>query len=185
MLSSHCLHLVFAEIFVVQILQETLQLLVVNSLFGGSLIPRGNQHRIFDKDRTIDAQSQGKSIARPRVDGDQLAFTFNPDHGIERVVFNICNDDLLNVSLQAEEYAFDQVVGHWTGRDHLFDFELDGVGFVDSDPNWKDIAAGGFLEDHNGHVGDGIHHQASDFHFDFHGNPPLTSLSNVYTAATK
>ena len=30
-----------------------------------------------------------------------------------------------------------------------------------------------FLEDDDGHVGDRIHHQASNLHFEFHGGLPL------------
>src|SRR6266550_4288251 len=57
---------------------------------------------------------------------------------------------------------------HGAWRRDLLNFESDGVGFVNAHPDWKHHVAANIFEKHDGHVGDRIHHEATNFHFDFH-----------------
>src|SRR5690349_7692159 len=63
-------------------------------------------------------------------------------------------------------------MGHWARRVHFLNFQRDGVRFIYTHPDRQDGLALHVLEHDNGHVGHGVHHQAADFHFHFHGGLP-------------
>ena len=128
-------HLVPSQILVVQAFEPLAQLFIVDLIrhVGGEL--RGFQHRVVDEDWTIEAQRQGQRIAGTRIDADQLAIALEPDEGVERVLLQLVDDDLLDPCVQANEQALDQIVRHRPLRANFFDFEGYGIRFVNSDPD--------------------------------------------------
>src|SRR5260370_614408 len=63
-------------------------------------------------------------------------------------------------------------MGHGARSLHLLDFQCDSIRFVHAHPDWQNRLALHVLEHHDGHVRDGIHHQAADLHFHFHRGLP-------------
>src|SRR5262249_12357613 len=70
-----------------------------------------------------------------------------------------------------KQKTLDQVVRHGTLCGYLFNLEGDGVRLVDSHPDRENTVAAHILQDHDGHIRDRIHHQAANFHFEFHCAP--------------
>ncbi len=76
---------------------------------------------------------------------------------------------LVTSALRAAGEILEEVVGHGAGGGCLLELEGDGVGFEDADPDGEDLIAGDVFEDDDGHVGNGVHHEAADLHLDFVG----------------
>src|SRR6185437_15356551 len=81
----------------------------------------------------------------------------------------------MNVRIKADENVLDQVVRHRPRCGDLFDFERDGVSFVNPNPDGQHYVTGDVLQDDDGHVGDRVHHQSTNFHFYFHVAPLQTA----------
>ena len=132
---------------------------------------RGLQHFVLDENGAIEAQSQGERIAGARIERHHFAVALHPDQRVKRIVFQFGDHDFLHVDVEADQDILQQVVRHRAGGLDFFNFQRDGVGFVDADPDRQHAGALRFLQDDNGHVGHGIHHQTSDFDFEFHDGP--------------
>ena len=70
-------------------------------------------------------------------------------------------------AFEAVDHVAQQVVRHRARRGGLFDLECDGIRLKEADPDGKDDLAGEIVQDHDGHVGGGVHHEAADADFDF------------------
>ena len=71
---------------------------------------------------------------------------------------------------------------HRPRRLHFLDFQRDGVGLVNAHPDREDGLALHVFQHDNGHVGYGVHHQATDFHFHFHGGLPWSNYVLAHQA---
>src|SRR5581483_1094131 len=103
-----------------------------------------------------------------RIDADQFSFLFQPNQGVEGVVLQFADNHFFDRSLQAHQEHFDQVVRHGPGGGHFFDLQRDGVSFIDADPDRQYGIPRQVFEDHNRHIGHGVHHETTNFHFYFH-----------------
>src|ERR1035438_6420277 len=162
------LHLVAAHILVVEVLQPTAEFLLVFLVGnrGGQL--GGFQHGVVDENRAVQAQGQRQGVARAGIHADEFAVPLQPDQGVEGFLFQLVDDDFAHACVESQQEALDEVVGHGPRSGDLFDLQGYGVGLIDAHPDGKDRIAADVLQDHDGHVGDGVHHQAANFHFDFH-----------------
>src|ERR1017187_7156652 len=162
------LHLVAAHILVVEVLQPTAEFLLVFLVGnrGGQL--GGFQHGVVDENRAVQAQGQRQGVARAGIHADEFAVPLQPDQGVEGFLFQFVDDDFANAGVESQQEAFDEVVGHGPRSGDFFDLQGYGIGLIDPHPDRKDRIAADVLQDHDGHVRDGVHHQAADFHFDFH-----------------
>jgi len=86
---------------------------------------------------------------------------------VEGVFAEVADDDAGDARVEAVDYVAKEVVGHGTDRGGLLDFEGDGVGFEEAYPDGEDDFAGEVVEDHDGHLGGGVHHKAADADFYF------------------
>ena len=122
-----------------------------------------------DVDGAVPAQGQRDGVGGAGVEGYGFAGVVHPDDGVEGVVAELGDDDFGDLRVEAAGEILQQVVGHGARRGGLFELEGDGVGFEDADPDGEDEVAGDVLEDDDGHVGDGVHHEAANLHLDFVG----------------
>ncbi len=122
-----------------------------------------------DVDGAVPAQGQGDGVGGAGVEGHGLAGVVHPDDGVEGVVAELGDDDLVDLRVEAAGDVLQEVVGHGARGGGLFELEGDGVGLEDADPDGQDEVAGDVLEDDDGHVGDGVHHQTANLHLDFVG----------------
>jgi len=86
---------------------------------------------------------------------------------VESVLAEVADYYAGDASVEAVDDVAEQVVGHGTDRRGLLDFERDGVCFEEADPDGENDFAGEVVEDHDGHLGGGIHHEAADANFYF------------------
>src|SRR5207244_3965060 len=82
----------------------------------------------------------------------QLAVAFDPDHGVEGVVLQVADDDLIHARLEPEKNVAQQIVRHRAGSLHFFDFESNGVCFVNADPDGEDRVTLHIFQDDDRHV---------------------------------
>src|ERR1035438_10202892 len=162
------LHLVAAHILVVEVLQPTAEFLLVFLIGnrGGQL--GGFQHGVVDENRAVQAQGQRQGVARAGIHADEFAVPLQPDQGVEGFLFQFVDDDFANAGVESQQEAFDEVVSHGPRSGDFFDLQGYSIGLIDPHPDRKDRITADVLQDHDGHVRDGVHHQAADFHFDFH-----------------
>ena len=99
------------------------------------------------------------------------SFPFQPDDREEGIVPQFGDDNFMDVRIEADQDVLDQIVRHRTWGCDFLDFEGDGIGLVNADPDWKNRVAADVFQNHDGHVGDRIHHEPANFHFDFHRGP--------------
>src|SRR6201993_715146 len=165
------LHLVSPKVLVVEVLKHFAEVFGGEAfgIVGGEL--GGLEDVVFDKDGAIDAQRKRERVRGARIDADDSAVAFDPDHREEGVVAQFGHNYFANLRLETDQHVLDQVVRHGTRRGDLFDFESDGVGFVDAYPDRQDRIAANVFENHDGHVRYRIHHEPANFHFDFHRDP--------------
>jgi hypothetical protein len=111
----------------------------------------------------------GKSdgVGGAGVEGDDFAGVVHPDGGVEGVLAESSDDDAGDAGVEAVDGRAQEVVGHGARGGGLLDFEGDGVGLVETDPDGEDDFAGEIVEDHDGHLGGGVHHEATNAHFYF------------------
>src|SRR5579885_1727589 len=162
------LHLVTAEIFVVQALQPPPQLFVAHRFGARSCQARALQHVVLDENRAVQPQGQGQRVARPCVDGQRLPFPFHPDQGVEGIVAKVVDDYFLHPHLQPQQNVFQQIVRHRARCLHFLDFQGNRVGLVDPHPDGQQRLPFQVAQNDDRHVGDRVHHEAPNFHFDFH-----------------
>ena len=74
-------------------------------------------------------------IGRTGVDHHGLIRLAKPQHGMKCVVFNLCNNNPFQPSIQVTDEVSGQVVGHGTRRGDLLDLDSDGVGLKDPHPD--------------------------------------------------
>ena len=164
-------HLISAEILVVQAF-EPAALFLVTDFVGGGIGPLGTlQHGLIDVDGAIQAQRQRQGIAWPGVYANQIAILIEPDHGVEGIVLQFADHYFADAGSQTQQQRLDQIVRHGPWRRNFFDLEGNCIGLVYADPDWQNGIPIQILQHHDWHVGDGIHHQSADFHFDFHTAP--------------
>src|SRR5581483_7011663 len=72
------------------------------------------------------------------------------------------------MSVETSEDILNKVVSHRARRADFFDLERDGIGLVDANPDGQNGVASRIFKDHDGGVGDWIHQQTANFHFNFH-----------------
>src|SRR2546429_192485 len=177
------LHLVAAEVFVGKTFE------IVAELFAGCAFrERGRnlgilQDLLVHKNRAIHAQRERQRVAGAGIDHRQLAVAFDPDHGVEGVVLQVADDDLIHARLEPEKNVAQQIVRHRAGSLHFFDFESDGVCFVNADPDGEDRVTLHIFQDDDRHVRHGVHHQAANLHLDFHGVLPFSFYHSADAAA--
>src|SRR5229473_3473115 len=162
------LHLVFAEVVVAEAFEKFAQFVAGRALGKIAGLLRGLQHLIFDKDGTVHTQCKRERVGGAGINAHHPPFFFQPNDGEESVVFEFGYDHFMNEGVEAGQDVLDEVVRHGAWRCDFLDFERDGVGFVDADPDWKHRVAADVFEEHDWHVGDWVHHEATNFHFDFH-----------------
>src|SRR5207248_101862 len=108
------------------------------------------------------------------IDTDQLAVALKPDEGIKRVLLQLVDHHFLDARIQPEQEALDEIVRHRALRGYLFNLEGNGIGLVNSNPDGQDAAAAHILKNYDRHIRDRIHHQAANFHLEFHWRPLIT-----------
>jgi hypothetical protein len=163
---TECLHLVAAHLVVVQVFEPLAKLVGVDVLGAvGSDLGVGEDVAV-DVDRAVPAKGQGDGVGGAGVEGDGFACLLHPDDRVEGVAFEFGDDDLLDDGVEASRDIAQEVVRHGAWRGCLVELERDGIGFEDADPDGEDHLAADVLEDDDGHVGDGVHHQAADLHLD-------------------
>src|SRR4029077_20889489 len=82
---TYRLHLVAAQILIVQAFEPFTQLFAGNAIrsIGGQLGVL--QDIVLNKDRTIDAQGKRESVRGPGIDADDASLPLDPDYGVERI----------------------------------------------------------------------------------------------------
>ena len=75
--------------------------------------------------------------------------------------------------VQAGEDILDEIVGHGPRRRHFLDFQRDGIRLVDAYPDGQHRVTANVLQNHDGHVGNRVHHEPANFHLHFHHRDPL------------
>ncbi len=75
-----------------------------------------------------------------------------------------------HLSVEAAGEILQEIVSHGAGGSGLFELEGDGVCLEYANPDGKDEVAADVLEDDDGHVGDGVHHETANLHLDFFGS---------------
>ena len=120
-----------------------------------------------DEDGAVGTEGESDGVGGAGVERDDLAGVVHPDGGVEGVFAERAYDDAGNARVEAGDGRAQEVVGHGAGGGGFFDFEGDGVGFKETDPDGEDDFSGEVVEDDDGHLGGGIHHEAADAYFDF------------------
>jgi len=67
-------------------------------------------------------------------------------------------------------------VGHGPRRGDVLDGQGDGVRLEDTDPDGQDLLVARVLQDDDRHLGDRVHDETLDLHFDFHGRCSDTNI---------
>ncbi len=126
-------------------------------------------------------------------DGRASMATVSPAWRIQMVAWKVSSrrsetTTLLTRALRPAMIA-QEVVGHGARGGGLFDLERDGVGFEEADPDGEDEFAGEVVEDDDGHVGGGVHHEAADGDFDLglgedHTASPTSELGKIWVMRT-
>jgi len=88
--------------------------------------------------------------------------------GVEGIVPDVVDDDLLDGDAELLQEILEEVVGHRAGRWDVLDGQGDGVGFEDPDPYGQDLLVLGVFQDDDGHLRDGVYNETLDLHLDFH-----------------
>jgi hypothetical protein len=161
------LHLVAAHLVVVQVFEPATHLVGGYALRAGRGLLGVFEDFAVDVDGTVPAQGQGDGVGGAGVEGDGLALVVHPDDGVEGVVAELGDDDLADLGIEAAGEILQQVVSHGPGCGCFFELEGDGVGLEYANPDGEDEVAADVLEDDDGHVGDGVHHEAANLHLDF------------------
>src|ERR1039458_7298103 len=135
------LHLVAAQILVVEVLQPTAEFLLVFLVGnrGGQL--GGFQHGVVDENRAVQAQGQRQGVARAGIHADEFAVPLQPDQGVEGFLFQLVDDHFANAGVESQQEAFDEVVSHGPRSGDFFDLQGYGVGLIDPHPDRKDRIA--------------------------------------------
>src|SRR3984885_1113314 len=155
------LHLIAAEVFVVEVFKPPAQFFVVDLVGNrGSQLGR-LEHHVIDENRAVETQGQRQGVARPGVHADQLAFPLQPDQGVKGILFQLVDHPFANAGIEPQQQALDEVVSHGPRRRNLFDLQGDGVRLVDPDPDRKDGIAIDVLQNDDGHIRNWVHHQAA------------------------
>jgi len=118
-----------------------------------------------DEDGAVAAEGQRDGIGGACVESDDFPALVHPDGGVEGVFAERADDYAGDAGVQAVDHVAQEIVRHRAGCGGLFDLEGDGVGFKEADPDGEDDFAGEIVEDNDGHLGGGVHHEAADAYF--------------------
>jgi len=121
---------------------------------------------LADEDGAVGAQCQGDGVGGAGVEGDDFAALVHPDGGVEGVFAEGSDDDSCDAGVEAVDDVAEEIVRHWSRRGGFFDFKSYRVGFEEADPDGEHDFAGEVVEDDDGHLGGGVHHEAADAYFD-------------------
>ena len=133
----------------------------------------------FEDLRTSSSTKIGQSTRRASAkasEGRESMLMMRPSRSTqmtakERVVAQFGDYDFADLRFQADQDVLDEVVRHGPRGGDFLDLQRDGVGLVDADPDGQNGVAADVLENHDGHVGDRVHHEPANFHFYFHREP--------------
>ena len=167
MLPPEDLHLVAAHLVVVEVFEPAAHLVGGDGLGSASGLLGVLEDFAVDVDGAVPAEGQGDGVGGAGVEGHGFAGVVEPDDGVEGVVAELGDNDFVNLRVEASGHVLQEVVGHGARRGRLFELKGDGVGLEDTHPDGEDEVTGDVFEDDDGHVGDGIHHQAANLHLDF------------------
>ena len=103
------LHLVAAEILVVEVFQPFAQLFVIANLGHRRHALRRFQHGVLNEDWAIEAQSDRQRVAGTGIDRNHLPRALQPDDRVKRVVFQIADDHFFHAGFEAEEKIANQI----------------------------------------------------------------------------
>ena len=120
-----------------------------------------------DEDGAVGAEGEGDGVGGAGVDGYDFAVLVHPDGGVEGVFAEVAYDYASDAGVEAVDDIAQEVVGHGADRGGLLDFQRDGVGFEEAYPDGENDFAGEVVEDHDGHLGLGVHHEAANANFYF------------------
>jgi hypothetical protein len=90
---------------------------------------------------------------------------------IECMPAKVIDYDFLDLAPHLFDYAFEQLVGHRTGRHNPFQATVYGKYFGDSDYDGKTALAVAFLENYYLLIGTFINDYTRQFNFDIHTSP--------------
>jgi len=165
------LHFVAAHLVVVEAFEPAAEIFgakggVAVGGFAGVLVDL-----LGDEDGAVGTEGQGNGVGGAGVEGDHFAGLVHPDGRVEGILAEVSNDDAGDAGAEAVDDITEQVMGHGANSRGLFDFQGDGVGFKEPYPDGENDFACEIIEDDDGHLGGGIHHEATDtnFHFWFGG----------------
>ena len=119
-----------------------------------------------DEDGAVGAQRQGDGVGGAGVERYDFAGLVHPDGGVEGVLSEIADNDPGDARVEAVDDAAQKIVGHRPWGGSLLNLEGNGVGLEETNPDRENDLAGEVVEDHNGHLGGRVHHEAADADFD-------------------
>src|SRR5262249_12112291 len=135
--SSDGSHSIAAEVLVGEVNEP------LAKLFAGGFVANGARNlgvledALVHEDGAIGAEGEGQGVAGTGVDGHALAVALHPDERVKGVFAEVVDDDLLHLDVEAKQDVAQKVMRHRAGRLNFFDFEGDGVGFINAHPDGK------------------------------------------------
>src|ERR1039457_3081423 len=158
------LHLIAAQVLVIETLEPFAEFVAVDVVGEIAGLPRVLQDFVSYKDGAIHAQGERQRVGGTGIDADDVAVPFHPDDGVESIIAQFGDYYLMDGGVETDQDILDEIVGHGARSGDFFDFQGDGVRFVDPDPDGQDGFATNILQNDDRHVADWIHHQAPNLH---------------------
>ena len=161
------LHFVSAHLVVVEVLEPAAKIFRAEASGRGRGLAGVFENLLRDEDGAVRTKSKSDGVGGAGVEGDDFPALIHPDGGVKGVFAEVADDDAGDAGVEAVDDVAEEVVGHRADRGGLLDFERDGVGFEETDPDGENDFAGEIVEDDDGLAGGGVHHEAPDAHLDF------------------
>jgi len=121
---------------------------------------------LADEDGAVAAEGQSDGVRGARVESDDFPALVHPDGGMEGVFAESAHDHAGNAGVETVDDVAEEIVRHRARGCGFLDLERNGVGFEEANPDRENDFAGEVVEDHDRHLGRGVHHEAADADLD-------------------
>ena len=138
------------------------------------LIERFPQHLFADIYGDSGGDRQCNRVAGSAIHFDEFPIPPDPEPGEVRVLFQVTDDDILDLPTQLLHHRCDEVVGERPGGLHALDPPLDAGRFEDPDHNWEATLPFHFFQDDHLVVVHLVDDDPTEFHLNRHSGLPAS-----------
>src|SRR3972149_6396526 len=145
------------EVFRIEVLEVVLELLRVPRLgarlLSGGIHRRQLQQVLLGEDRCLEPQRHGDAVRRAGVDLDHVILAVDVELGVVGVLLDLGDEHMPEISTQADDDLFHEVVREGSGELHAGQLHGDGARLRRPDPDGQPPLALFLLEDDHRRVG--------------------------------